>query len=39
MVNKKTDKQIYDESQDRFMIELIDVNEGLDLKKLDDREN
>jgi hypothetical protein len=32
-------KANYDESQnDKFIIELVDLNEGLDLKKLDDRE-
>jgi hypothetical protein len=35
-IAKKVD---YDESQnDKFIIELVDLNEGLDLKKLDGRE-
>jgi hypothetical protein len=40
MANKsKVNKATYDESQnDRFILELVDLNEGLDLKKLDDRE-
>jgi len=40
MKNKsKPIKAAYDESQnDKFIIELVDVNEGLDLKKFDDRE-
>jgi hypothetical protein len=41
MTNKpKTMKKAsYDESEnDKFILELVDLNEGLDLKKLDDRE-
>jgi len=36
---KTVNKVTYDESQnDKFIIELVDVNDGLDLKKFDDRE-
>ena len=41
MKNKSKDanKMAYDESQnDYFILEQIDVNDGLDLKKLNDRE-
>jgi hypothetical protein len=40
IVNKATyEKTSYDESQnDYFILEQIDVNDGLDLKKLNDRE-
>jgi len=42
MENKSKAKKAsatYDESQnDKFLLELVDLNAGLDLKKLDDRE-
>ena len=37
--SNKASKTAYDESQnDYFILEQIDVNDGLDLKKLNDRE-
>lgn len=37
--SKTKHKATYDESQnDKFILELVDVNDGLDLKKFDDRE-
>jgi hypothetical protein len=36
---KAMNKATYDESQDdKFIIDLVDLNDGLDLKKFDDRE-
>lgn len=37
--SRKISKATYDESQnDEFILDLIDLNAGLDLKKSDDRE-